>query len=177
MARLIVFLRGINLGPSTAVDMGRLREILTEAGYGAVRTHLRSGNILLDSRKRSAAVASDVAKRVEAEFGFAVPSVARTRDELSDVVRRCPMEVVEGAKFQVMFLSATPADADVAAVDPAPFEPERFWVSGREIYQWHPNGMQKTKLGTTFWEKRLGGIATGRNWNTTLKMLALADSP
>jgi uncharacterized protein (DUF1697 family) len=53
--------------------------------------------------------------------------------------------------------------------------PERFVVSGREIYTWHPDGIQRSKLNTALSGKRLGVTATARNWNTVTKLLALAD--
>ena len=47
--RYVALLRGINVGRARQVDMPRLREVLTDRGHGAVRTHLRSGNVVLES--------------------------------------------------------------------------------------------------------------------------------
>ena len=47
--RYVALLRGINVGRAHQVDMPRLRELLTERGHAGVRTHLRSGNVVLDS--------------------------------------------------------------------------------------------------------------------------------
>ena len=47
--RYVALLRGINVGKARQVDMPRLREVLGARGHGAVRTHLRSGNVVLDS--------------------------------------------------------------------------------------------------------------------------------
>jgi uncharacterized protein (DUF1697 family) len=53
--------------------------------------------------------------------------------------------------------------------------PERFAVSGREIYSWHPNGIHGSKLASLLGERRLGISATARNWNTVTKLVELAD--
>jgi len=45
----IVLLRGINLGPSRRVRMEALRQLLGSAGYGNVRTHVQSGNVVLET--------------------------------------------------------------------------------------------------------------------------------
>jgi len=42
VSRQIAFLRGINLAGARRVAMARLREVLTEAGHGDVRTLLRA---------------------------------------------------------------------------------------------------------------------------------------
>ena len=59
MASRIVLLRGINLGSRNRIAMPELREALTEAGFGDVRTYVASGNVVLSSRKApTASVAS-----------------------------------------------------------------------------------------------------------------------
>ena len=49
-------------------------------------------------------------------------------------------------------------------------------VRGREIYAWHPSGMNKSRLAKVLSGKDLGVVATARNWNTVTKLLAIADS-
>ena len=78
-------------------------------------------------------------------------------------------------RYQVSFLSAQPdprAVREIAAVDVAP---EEFVVSGREVFAWHPNGIQRSPLAKLLSERRLGVAATARNWSTVTKLLALAD--
>jgi uncharacterized protein (DUF1697 family) len=48
-------------------------------------------------------------------------------------------------------------------------------IAGREIYAWHPNGIQRSPAAALLTDKRLGVIATARNWNTVTKLLELAD--
>ena len=47
--RQIILLRGVNLGPRNRVAMPALRELLSDAGFDGVRTHLQSGNAVLSS--------------------------------------------------------------------------------------------------------------------------------
>jgi len=60
------------------------------------------------------------------------------------------------------------------ALRSADIAPEQVVVSGREIYAWHPNGIQRSPLAKLLGE-RLGASATARNWSTVTKPLALAD--
>src|SRR5215207_4478836 len=90
--RYVALLRGINLGRARQVGMPRLKELLEARGYADVRTHLRSGNVLLDSALPEADVAADLAGAIEDEFGFAVPVVVRTGRELAAAVAGDPFE-------------------------------------------------------------------------------------
>jgi uncharacterized protein (DUF1697 family) len=46
--------------------------------------------------------------------------------------------------------------------------------SGRELYIYFPNGMGRSKLPFASIDKILKTAATGRNWNTVLKLNAMA---
>src|SRR6266480_6794851 len=47
--RQIALLRGVNLGSFRKVSMSELRRVLTDLGYGEVRTLVNSGNVVLTS--------------------------------------------------------------------------------------------------------------------------------
>jgi uncharacterized protein (DUF1697 family) len=175
--RQIVLLRGINVGNNRRVAMADLRALLEWLGYEGARTHLQSGNAVIESRANPERVKRVVEQGVTAELGVDVEVFVRTRDELADVIARDPLgDVAEDpSRYLVTFLSGPPAAARVreaAAVDVAP---EQFVVSGREIYAWHPDGVHASKLARVLSEKRLGVTGTARNWNTVTKLLELAD--
>jgi uncharacterized protein (DUF1697 family) len=177
MAQQIALLRGINLGSQRRVAMADLRDLLTRLGYGDVRTHLQSGNALFASRASPERVRRELEQGIAKDLGIEAQVVVRTRDELADVVRRDPLGDVatDPKRYQVSFLSAEPdprAVREIAAVDVAP---EEFVISGREVFAWHPNGIQRSPLARLLSERRLGVTATARNWSTVTKLLALAD--
>ena len=178
MNRHIVLLRGINLGPHKRVAMPELRAVLTEAGFGGVRTYVQSGNIVLSSDRSAAAVAKECKRRIAEHFGFAVDVVARTRDELAEVVRRNPLAevAVDPKRYQVTFLASElerSAADKLAAVDAAP---EQVVLVGRELYSWHPEGVGRSKLWARLASDQwLGVTATARNWTTVSTLLTIAD--
>lgn len=177
MGTHVLLLRGINLGSTNAVSMSDLRELITGLGHTAVRTHLRSGNVVLSADLPPDELAARVEDAIAGELGLKVPAAVRTRDELAEIVAGNPIPgaVADPARFLVMFLSAEPDPVAVRAVDPDDHHPDQFAVRGRELYQWSPNGVSKTKLTTSFWEQRLNVTATARNWNTVTKLLAMLD--
>jgi uncharacterized protein (DUF1697 family) len=175
--RQIALLRGINLGAHKRLAMGELRELLTGLGYGDVRTLLQSGNVVLSSRVTGARLERELEGRIAAALGVETPVVTRTRDELADVVDRNPLAGVatDPKRHQVSFLSAAPDAAVVRELEALDVTPEQLAVSGREIYAWHPDGIQNSPLAKLLSDRRLGVTATARNWNTVTKLLELAD--
>jgi uncharacterized protein (DUF1697 family) len=176
MSTQVALLRGINVGSHNRIAMADLRELLTALGYGDPRTLLQSGNVVLRADARPDDLARELEREISRRFGVKTPVVVRTREEIAAVVAHDPLrDVVDQDKlYQVSFLSAKPgvrAMREIAAVDIAP---ERFVHVGREIYAWHPNGIQRSPLAKLLTDKRLGVTATARNWNTAVKLLQLA---
>lgn len=177
MARQIALLRGINLGARNRVPMGALRDLLTELGYGDVRTYLQSGNVVLTSKASPDCVARTLQQEIAAKLGVDTPAIVRTRDELAAVVELNPLrDVADNPKrYQVSFLSAEPDPEVVRELSDVDVAPERFVIVAREIYAWHPEGIQRSKVAKALSDRRLGVTATARNWTTVTNLLALAD--
>jgi uncharacterized protein (DUF1697 family) len=172
--RYVALLRGINLGKARQIGMPRLTEILTQRGYADVRTHLRSGNVVLESPLGEAELAADVRRAIEEEFGFDVPVVVRTGAELAAIVQGDPFatEATDPARYLVTFMAEPPPPDKVDALPPA--DVGGYLVRGRELYLWLPDGIANTPLASWNWDKLLGVAGTARNWNTVTKLAELA---
>jgi uncharacterized protein (DUF1697 family) len=176
--RHVALLRGVNVGKNKRVQMAALRELLGTLGYADVKTLVNSGNAVLTSSKQPATLAKEIEKGIESEFGIDVQVLVRSRDELAKVVDGNPFpdQASEGSKLHVTFLSAAVTKRQLGDIDTAAFAPNRFELSGREIYLWTPNGMMgAADMLDALSEKRLGVSATTRNWNTVTKLLVLLD--
>jgi uncharacterized protein (DUF1697 family) len=178
--RYVALLRGINVGKARQIGMPRLTEVLTARGHGNVRTHLRSGNVVLDSPLAEAELVADVEKAIEAEFGFDVPVVVRTGAELAAVIAGDPLATVaaDPARYLVTFLPRAPAKERFAELPPGEDGGGEYLVRGRELYLWLPDGVANTPLAAWKWDRLLGVAGTGRNWNTVTRLGELsAASP
>jgi uncharacterized protein (DUF1697 family) len=179
MARQIALLRGINVGGTKKVPMAQLRELMAELGYTDVTTYVQSGNVVFTGPDAApATVERALEQAIATAFGFDVAVVVRTRDELADVVAANPLADLaeDPAKYLVLFLSGRLDPARLADLDPADFAPEAFVLGEREIYLWNPEGVGVSAIVKALTPKRLGLTATGRNWRTVEKLLALADA-
>jgi uncharacterized protein (DUF1697 family) len=173
--RHVILLRGINLGPNRRVAMPELRELLGGAGYGGVATYVQSGNVVLRSDERPDEVASDCERLISEHFGFEVPVMARSAEELADVVGRNPLpEATKDPKrYQVTFLDRPLDPERITRLKALATPSERFAASGRELYGWHPDGASRSKLWNRLAAKDLGVRATARNWTTVTTLLTM----
>jgi uncharacterized protein (DUF1697 family) len=175
--KVVALLRGVNVGGRNKVPMAELRKLAEELGYGEVKTHLNSGNVVFDpAGEKPSRAGARIEAAIEERIGLSIAALVRTASELEAIVDANPLaEVVEvGSRSLVTFLSEPAKQDTFDDVEPEAFEPDRFAVIGREIYVWAPNGVSETKLTWSFWEKRLGVTATARNWNTVTRLLELA---
>jgi uncharacterized protein (DUF1697 family) len=176
--RQVALLRGVNVGGNNKVPMAHLRELMQALGYEDVRTHLQSGNAVFTATGVAPErAAQEIEGQLERHLGLGVRVLVRTGEELARVVGANPLPEAtsEPARLLVNFLSAPPDPERLRELDPADFEPDLFGVGEREIYVWCPEGVRATKLSHAFWEKRLGVVATARNWNTVTRLLALTE--
>lgn len=172
--RYVALLRAANLGATRRVSMPRRREVLADRGYGTVRTHLASGNVILDSPLPEGELARDLTKAIEEEFAIDVPVVARTGAELAAVRAADPLGPVatDPSRYSVTFLPEAPHPDRIAALPP-PVDGE-YVVRGRELYLWLPDGALGSAMGLWKWGRLLGVAGTNRNWNTVTRLAELA---
>ncbi len=179
--RHVALLRAVNVGGRNRIAMAHLRELLEGLGYGEVRTHLQSGNAVFTAAGTTPGGAEGVAREIERalarELGLTASVLVRTREDLQRVVAANPLLGVadDHARLLVTFLSDAPEHEAVDALAPADFEPDVFALGEREVYVWYPDGVRATRLSNAFWERRLGLVATGRNWNTVTRLLELMN--
>jgi uncharacterized protein (DUF1697 family) len=174
----VALLRAVNVGGRNRIAMAQLRELLEGLGYGEVRTHLQSGNAVFTAPGISPErLAREIEGALVEELGLAAKVLVRSRAELERAVAANPLlELADDhARLLVTFLSEAPDREVVGELAPADFEPDVFAVGEREIYAWYPDGVRATRLSNAFWERRLGVVATGRNWNTVTRLLELME--
>jgi uncharacterized protein (DUF1697 family) len=164
----IALLRGINLGGRKMIAMSDLRERAERLGLRDVSTLLQSGNLVFRSKKTPAQLEKLLEKEIEVDI------FVRTPQEWAAVIAANPFP--EEAKRDpghliVMFLKEA---RNAAALQPAIVGREVARGAGRHIYIVYPDGMGTSKLTNAMIEKKLGTRATARNWNTVLKLAALA---
>ncbi|MBX3402261.1 MAG: DUF1697 domain-containing protein [Phycisphaeraceae bacterium] len=179
MPTAIALLRGINVGSTRSLPMERLRALCEQVGMHDPRTYIQSGSVIFEAAKRDlSAVAERLEAAIEADRGFRPSVVVRTRDELAAAIDGSPFAArakTDAAKLLVMFLKSKPAAGAQQALDGVKRGTEQMRLVGRELFIDFPDGIGKAKVSLAAVEKAIGVPATGRNWNTVLSLLAMAD--
>jgi uncharacterized protein (DUF1697 family) len=172
MTRYALLLRGVNVGTKNSLPMDDLRAMLEKLGCTDVQTYLQSGNALFGTKLGTAKLTKAIEGALERYMGRPIVTTLRTRMQMSAIVDANPFVKVatNPAYLCVTFLSNAPTKSEVAPLHAQEFVPERFHVSGTEIYTWHPNGQGRSALAAALGKLRLRGAVTTRNWNTVLKL-------
>lgn len=179
MPVVISMLRGINVGAHNRIKMDALREVYELLGLREVQTYVQSGNVVFSTVRRDLAKLADALESaLEERFGFRPSVILRTPPEMKEVIDRNPFADRTGldpAKLLVLFLASDPGEEARKKVAQMNTAPDELRMEGRELYVYFPDGMGRSKLPWASLGKMLGSVGTGRNWNTVLKLLALAE--
>ena len=175
MTIYIALLRGINVGGHNIIKMAELRQLLESMGLDKVKTYIQSGNVLFESEEGATQLTQRLEEEIRTTFGFSVPVILRTAEELTRIIQDCPYSLDslnEGESVQLAFLASKPSQEGIDYVESFQSELDECRVIGREVYLFFRQSIRDSKLATQL--PKLGVPATVRNWKTVLKLAALA---
>lgn len=174
----IALLRAVNVAGHGAVAMASLRTFLADLGFDDARTLLQSGNVVFTGKGGpDAALETLLETEAANRLGLRTVFFVREASEWDDIISANPFpEEAERdpSHLLAMFLKTTPTAAAVKGLQAAIKGREIVRAGGRQVYITYPDGIGRSKLTNTVIEKALGSPGTGRNWNTVLKLAALA---
>lgn len=171
----VSLLRAVNVAAKNKVPMAELRTLFGTLGHTDVRTYIQSGNVVSrHDGEDPAELEREAAAAIQERFGFSVPVLMRSADQLRAVLDHDPyVEVADHKQIAIIFLSGLAEPAKLASIDPAGYSPDVFTARDRELYVHYPNGMGRSKLTHGVFERRLGVHATARNRRTVEQLLKM----
>jgi uncharacterized protein (DUF1697 family) len=177
MNTYIALLRGINVGGHKKVPMAKLRVLLTKSGLEDVKTYIQSGNVIFQSSETNKdKLEAVIHKAILDHFGFDVPILVRSKEEINDILDNCPFEEEKKVASYFIMLSEVP-DKDLKdEILVQIFPNEEFIITNKCVYIFYALGAGKAKLGINWFEKKLKVKATARNYRTMTKLLSLSDN-
>jgi uncharacterized protein (DUF1697 family) len=174
----IALLRGINIGPHKRMKMEKLRASCEALGFKNVKTYIQSGNIVCQAGKlSSAAAANKIEAQIVKDFGFSADVIARTGEELKQIVAGNPLlkdAGVDEAKLHVVFLSDVPPLESIKKLEAIVKAPDRVRHKSKEIYFYFPNGVSGSSIWKYNLDRVLGISGTMRNWRTVNTLFQMA---
>jgi uncharacterized protein (DUF1697 family) len=176
----ISLLRGINMTGHNSLRMNDLSDMYKDMGFTDAETYIQSGNVIFSTG--SEVPATVISLRIETaildRFNYKVPVMIRTITEMKSLVSANPFlqeENFDPAKMAVIFLHEECKISQIREVADINYPPDKFKISGREIFLLCPNGFGRTKLYTNFFEKKMGVTGTARNWKTINTIIDMAE--
>lgn len=164
-----------------SIKMADLFKLFSDMGFTDIQTYIQSGNVIFGTKNETPV--PEIERRIEKEilsrFNFVIPAMVRTTREVSLLPTRNPFlneENFSASKMAVIFLHEIPSDSQISKVLNISYPPDKFLISGKEIFIYCPDGFGKTKIYTNFFEKKMGVTGTARNWKTITSILQIAEN-
>ncbi len=172
--RYVALLRGINVGGNNIIKMAVLKECFEKIGFRNVRTVIASGNVIFETRGSAIALATRIEKTLSKEFGFPARVVVLDEDELESVVKSAPRGFGKEPtkyRYDVFFIKAPLTSKK--AMDVIELK------EGVDDARAGKDAIYFRRLEASVSSSRINKIVgkpeykfmTGRNWNTTTKLL------
>ncbi len=174
----VALLRGVNVGGHRKVPMADLRALCVELGFGDVRSHVQSGNLVFTATGARADVEARLEAGIEARFGFPVDVMVVDAPDWRRLIDQNPLpEAASEAPrhYYVGVLKAPPAPGAAERLEAKGQAGEVVRAVGGVLYLHFPLGAGRSKLGNVD-AKVVGSPGTLRNWNTVLALQALIDA-
>ena len=164
-------LRGINVSGQKKIKMEELRALYESLNFKNVRTYIQSGNVIFEYPKSNiSALANKIQNCIRRTFDFSVTVIIRTENEFQHLIENNPFygenRKEDITKLHVTLLADTSSASFIDEVNKPEDDSDEFFMAGKEIYLFCPDGYGRTKLSNSYFEKQLGVSATTRNWKT-----------
>jgi uncharacterized protein (DUF1697 family) len=162
------------------IKMTDLSSLYKKIGLEDVETFIQSGNVVFTDpgNLSETDLTAQIEDAINKKFKYNIPVILRTPEEFREIISLNPFSDVENfspEKLAVIFLYEKPTEDQTGKVKNIDYPPDKFVISGKEIFIYCPNGFGRSKIYTGFFENKMKVSGTGRNWNTINALLKIAE--
>jgi len=178
MKTYAAFLRGINVGGNTLINMKELVSLFEKNQFSNVHSHINSGNIVFQSNENSNKLNELIKNLIINKYLIPVEVIIKTKDALRNIIENCPYKKDEDdlSKRLVAMLSESINKSKESLLKHDQSIIESYYIDHNLLYIYYINGVGKSKFSNNYIEKKLNVTSTSRNWNTLLKMLEIMNT-
>ncbi len=161
--------------------MADVRKMYEGLGFSSVKSYIQSGNLLFRSDETDAVkLAEMISAEIQTHFGFDVPVIVKSVDEVAKTLAASPFLNVEDdlrdKRVMVGFVQGEISAEKQAAYTPPNNEPAEMQIINNAFHLYYPSGQARTKLTINYLERKLDVTTTTRNLRSINKLLALAEA-
>ena len=176
----LALLRGINVGGKNIIKMADLKACFEDMGFSDVTTYIQSGNVLFQSaEKDKVKLTNKMEKALSERFSYKSRLVVVAQKELKKAVEKAPKgfgKDLSKYRYDVIFLKE-PLTAKEAMKNVRTREGVDNVFSGRQVLYFSRLTSRATQSYLTkIITMPMYQNMTIRNWNTTIKLLALMEN-
>ena len=162
------------------IKMTDLSALFKKLGFMDAETFIQSGNVVFSNPENLSVIylTAKIEEAVRKKFRYNIPVTIRTSEEIRNIISLNPFideENFNTEKLAVVFLYEEHSLAQIEKVNNVNYPPDKFIITGKEIFIYCPNGFGKSKIYTGFFENKMKITGTGRNWNTINALLKIAE--
>jgi len=176
----IALLRGINVGGKNIIKMENLKQAFDDMGFSDVKTYIQSGNIIFKTQSNDKSkVIETIETQLLKQFSVEIKTALFTEEELMKIIENAPENFgsePDKFRYDVWFLLPS-ATVNEVVLNIRLREGVDFLQSGNNVIY---TSRLISQLGKSYFSKIAQTTAykhiTVRNWNTTTKLLALANN-
>jgi uncharacterized protein (DUF1697 family) len=177
MPTFVALLRGVNVGSARKVPMAALRELCVKHGLANPETYIQSGNLVVDADSDADGLRVLLEKAIKKRFGFALDVVVRNARAWEKCVAANPFAndaAVSANKLHLYLPRDRFSGGTMKILEQRVQGGERIRPAGGALWiDYGASGVARSKLTPAVIDKACGSPATGRNWNTVMKIEAM----
>jgi uncharacterized protein (DUF1697 family) len=174
----IALLRGVMPTGRNRVPMVELRALLEDLGFTDVRTYIASGNAVFRSNGPVGAELEALLEDAIAErIGPRLDVMARDADWWAAAMAACPFPEVAAerpSKLLMAVLKRAPGPEAARAFEALADPPDQAKVIGDVAWIVFTDAASLKRFTPAGYKRTIGCSGTGRNWNTVVRLQALA---
>ena len=176
MKTYVALFRGINVGGNNVLPMKNLVALLENIGSKNVKTYIQSGNAVFEHEEENSSLLSRrIRAMIKESHGFEPQLLLLKLEDIERAVGSNPFPEAESEPktLHLYFLASVPNNPELGVLESIKSDGERFALKDGVFYLHAPEGIGRSKLAANT-EKALGVAATGRNWRSVCKVMAMA---
>jgi uncharacterized protein (DUF1697 family) len=177
----LILFRGINVGGRNKVPMVALRALLTDLGFRHVRTHIQSGNAILQSELRAETIARRIEEAMPGQFTLdtsAIRVLVLSRAELEAAIDKRPKgfgDQPDTYHSDVIFLMGVDAAEAMSAFSPKEGV-DVVWPGDGLIYSQRLSAQRTKSRLNRVMSSPLYQSMTIRSWQTTSALMDIVKA-
>ncbi len=169
-----VFLRAVNVGPATKVDMALLKKHIFDKYRITIETYKNSGNIIVKEPDDREGILNVIKESIKNLSAISVAVLGRDKGQLIHYLDMNPFKESKYEKSKtILYIVEDEVDkGKIAEIAKKNGIIEEYWYNEEVLYVYYQNGIGRSKLTTTLLEKVFDCKVTGRNVNTVEELIS-----